>query len=212
MERDRRSTMVAGLLIALGVLLLLDRAGWLSGVGGWLWGLIFLGGGLAFLAVFYRDRTRWWALFPGCGLLGLSAATLMDRSGGPLFLALLGLAFALVYAGDRSRWWAVIPAGALATLALVAWIDVRAPGYDTGWVFLVGMAATFAALAFQPEPMRKRWALYPALGLAALAAITLVSSDTAPIVISIGLIGVGGYLLWRRSEGPGALPRKRSGT
>lgn len=213
MDRGNRSTWIAGLLVAVGVLMLLDRAGWLSGIGGWLWGLVFLAGGVAFLAVFYRDQTRWWALFPGFGLLGLSAATLMGNAGGPLFLALVGLAFALVYAADRKRWWALIPAGALATLAIVAWIDAASPGYDSSWVFFVGLAATFAAVAAQPAERRQRWAVYPALGLVALAVVTLVSSAAVPTVIAIVLIAIGAFLLWRRPQeriDGSEVPRRRS--
>lgn len=208
MDNERRNAWIAGLLIGVGVLLLLQRLGWLVGTGSWLWGLVFLAGGAAFLMVYVRDRAQWWALFPGFALVGLAAAVLMGNDGGALFLALLGLAFAVVYASDRRRWWAVIPGGALATLALVAWLDTVRPGYDAGWVFFMGLAATFAALVAQPAERRQGWALYPAAGLALLALLTLVTSSAGPALIAVVLIAVGVVLLLRgQLSGARRLPR-----
>lgn len=210
MDYDRRTRWIAGLLIAAGVLALLERVGWLVGVGSWLWGLLLLVGGAAFLAVYLRDATQWWALFPGFGLAGLAAAVFTGNAGGALFLALLALAFALVYASDRRRWWAILPAGALATLSLVAWSDAVRPGTDAGWLFFLGLAATFAALLLQPPERRQGWAVYPALGLAALALLTLVTRGAGPVVIAVVLIGVGVVLLMRGGlAGPAASRRGR---
>ncbi|MEJ2665869.1 MAG: hypothetical protein P8Z81_02020 [Deinococcales bacterium] len=208
MERESTRSWVAGLLIAVGVLVILERAGWLVGIGSWLWGLAFLAGGGLFIGIYVRDRRRWWALFPGFALAGLAAAVLLSSNGGALFLAVLGLAFALVYAGNRQRWWAIIPAGTLATLALVAWTQTRWPGTNSGWLFFGGLAATFAALLAQPPERRQRWAVYPALGLAAVALLTLLSSRTGPIVVAAVAIVVGVALLFRAGlpssdRGPG---------
>lgn len=208
MERDSTRSWVAGLLIAVGVLVLLDRLGWFAGAMSWLWGLAFLAGGGAFILVYRRDRRHWWALFPGFGLLGLAAAVLLGSNGGALFLALLGLAFAVVYAGDRRRWWAIIPAGTLATLALVAWVGARWPASDPAWLFFAGLAATFGALLAQPGERRQRWAVYPALGLAALAVITALTSRTGPIVVALLAIGAGAVLLTRGGLPSGARPRR----
>jgi hypothetical protein len=208
MEKDRRVTWIAGLLIGVGVFNLLVRAGWMAGVGGWLWGLFFLAGGGVFLWFYTRDRQQWWAVFPGFGLIGLAAAVLMGNAGGALFLALLGLAFAVVYSTDRRRWWAILPAGALATLALVAWLGTVRPAYDAGWVFFLGLAATFAALLLQQGDQRQRWAAVPALALALLALLTLFTSQAGPTVIALALIALGAVLVLRdRPLGRGGAPR-----
>lgn len=193
---------IAGLLIAAGVLVLLERLGWFAGGMGWLWSLAFLSGGGLFILVYQRDRHHWWALFPGFGLLGVAAAVLLGSNGGALILALLGLAFAVVYAGDRRRWWAIIPAGSLATLALVAWVGSRWPGSDAGWLLFAGLAVTFAALLAQPAERRQPWAVYPAVGLAVLAVLTAFTSRTGPIVVASLAIVAGVALLAR-----GGLPR-----
>lgn len=197
MKQESTRAWVAGLLIAAGVLVLLDRFGWLAGVTSWLWGLAFLAGGGVFIAVYLGNRRQWWAIFPGFGLVGLAAAVLLGSSGGALFLALLGLAFAVVYAGDRRRWWAIIPAGSLATLALMAWVTSRWPGSDAAWLFFAGLAATFLALLLQPAERRQRWAVYPAAGLAALAIVTAFTSRTGPIVVAALAILAGVALLAR---------------
>lgn len=216
MTRDTTRSWIAGLLIAAGVLVLLDRLGWFAGITSWLWALAFLAAGGVFIAVFWRDRRHWWALFPGFGLVGLAAAVLLGSSGGALFLALLGLAFAVVYAVDRRRWWAIIPAGSLATLALMAWVEVRWPGSEAAWVFFAGLAVTFAALLAQPPERRQRWAVYPAAGLALMAVLTALTSRTGPIVVGALAVLAGAVLLARgglpaagRAAASGEPPRRR---
>lgn len=208
METQSSRTWIAGLLIAVGVLVLLERLEWLGGHPSWLWGVAFLAGGAAFIAVYLNDRSQWWALFPGFGLVGLAAAALLGSSGGALLLALLGLAFALVYASNRRRWWAIIPAGSLATLALMAWLATRWPAADLGWLFFLGLAATFAALAIQPPERRQRWAVLPALGLAALSLVTLVSSRTGPVVVAVLAILAGAAMLARNGRPSLEAPRR----
>jgi len=203
MTHDSRSQLIAGLLIAFGALVLLGNFGWLSGLRTWFWALLFLAGGGAFLYFFNSDKERWWALIPAFGLLALAGAVLMGDTGGSLFLALLGVGFAAVYANNRRRWWAIIPAGALGTLAMVAWVDRLPLGLNSGSLFFLGIAATFAALTRLPEEHRQRWALYPALACLLLAAITLLSSMVGNVIVPLLFMAVGAYLLWRRG-GPGS--------
>jgi hypothetical protein len=80
-------------------------------------GLVFFTGiGLAFLWVYFSDRTRWWAIIPGGVLLTLGVVSTLDEisgfdSGGIFFIG-LGLTFLLVaiLPGGNSRSWAYIPA------------------------------------------------------------------------------------------------------
>jgi len=208
MQRETTRSWIAGLLIGVGVLVLLERLGWFAGAMSWLWALAFIAGGGVFIFVYQRDRRNWWALFPGFGLLGLAAAVLLGSNGGALFLALLGLAFAVVYAGDRRRWWAIIPAGTLATLALVAWVGGRWPGTDVGWLLFAGLAATFAALLAQPAERRRTWAIYPVVALAALAVVTALSSRTGPVVVASLAIVAGAALLVRGRVPSAGRPRR----
>lgn len=80
-------------------------------------GLVFFAGiSLAFLWVYFTDRSRWWAIIPGGVLLTLGVVSALDEisgfdSGGIFFIG-LGFTFLLVAllpgGGDRS--WAFIPA------------------------------------------------------------------------------------------------------
>src|SRR5512136_1951526 len=86
MEGDMRSTRgyigLGILLIAIGILLLLQAFGRLGGVSDLLWGLLAFAGGLGFLAWFASTRAAWWAAIPGFPFLGLSGTILLaDRAG-----------------------------------------------------------------------------------------------------------------------------------
>lgn len=201
--RADRPTLWAVLLIGLGVLFLAGNLGWLRGVDQWLWGLLFAAGGGLILAWFLREREQWWALIPSAALFGLSTAVLGGSSGGGLFLALLGAGFAAVYAVQRTRWWAIIPAGVLLTLGVVAWLDAFFPRFDGGWVFFLGLAATFGYLYRLPDrEARQRWAIYPAAATLALALVILLSGTVTGVVIPLLLIAAGVYLIWQRSTRP----------
>src|SRR5690606_24592657 len=188
----------AVLLIAGGLLLLGVQLGWLSGLSDWLWSLLFIAGGAAFLLAFLKDPTNWWALIPSSALIGIAVVLVTGEIGGAYFLGALGIGFTAVYLTGRERWWAVIPAGALLTLALVAWVDIVAPRLDSGWIFFLGIAATFGLLYLLPRTQGGQgWAIYPAAGAAVMAAIILLTHAVTGVVLPILLIAVGGYLLWR---------------
>lgn len=205
-----RSSLWAILLIAVGVLFLAGNLGWLPGLGGWIWALLFAVGGAAFLAWFARDRSQWWALIPGSALFGLSAAIVGGAAGGGAFLALLGAGFGAIYWLERTRWWAIIPGGVLLTLGIVAWLDTTLPRFDAGWVFFLGLAATFGALYVLPEQKgRQRWAIYPALATLALALVILASGAVTGVVVPLLLIAAGAYLLWQRSDASSAAQADR---
>lgn len=191
------------LLVALGLLFLAQNLGWLGGMVGWVWALVFIAVGGAFLYLFYQRREHWWTLIPGFALWGLAAAVLGGTLGGALFLALIGVGFVGVYLVQHEHWWALIPGGVLLTLGLVAYLGTATPGYDTGWVFFLGIAATFFALYALPEAAsRQRWAIYPALAALAVMALTLVSSTVGSYLVPIVLIALGVYLFWRSGRGP----------
>jgi hypothetical protein len=200
------------LLVAAGVLFLLQSLDIIGQSVSIVWAVLFAAGGLAFVYVFVRDRTRWWAVIPGFSLLGLGIMMAMDQIfprlaglwGGMLFLGAIGLSFWVVYLTDRNKWWAIIPGGTLVTLALVAGIDAlpRVADtrlFDTGGLFLIGMAATFLLVALLPNqhgPMK--WAFIPAAVLLVLG-IFVMAQTTALIgyIWPVGLILAGVIIVWR---------------
>jgi hypothetical protein len=190
------------ILIFLGLVFLATNFGWFVWLTSWLWSLLFIGSGGAFLYVYYQQRERWWALIPGFALVAVGVAALSGNAAGGLFLALIGAGFAAVYMSGRKRWWAIIPAGVLFTLAVVAWLGAARPGWNTGWLFFTGIAATFGTLFFLPEGQGKqRWAIYPALGCLALVLLTFLSSNVGSLIIALTLIAGGALLFWRQGKG-----------
>jgi hypothetical protein len=189
------------ILVFLGLLFLATNFGWFGWLTSWLWSLLFIGAGTAFLYVYYQNRERWWALIPGFALLAVGVAALSGNAAGGLFLALIGAGFASVFLTNRARWWAVIPAGGLLTLALIAWLGAARPAWDTGWLFFTGIAATFGVLFLLPEGQGKQsWAIYPTLGCLALVLLTFFSSNLVSIMISLALITGGAFLFWRQGK------------
>ncbi len=210
MKRIDTRVIVGLALIAAGVLFLLQTFEIIPSDIPLIWVGAFGIGGLIFLYVAVVDRENWWALIPGCTLLGMSGAIALSAAlpelGGnyaaAFFMGMIGLSFWLIYLVSRGAyWWAVIPGGAVcsvaAMIALEPFIGAGAAG-----VLLWGIAATFVLLYFLPTSEgRMTWALIPAgvltlVGLLIAAAATAVLRYVWPAV----LIVVGLYLLWLSSR------------
>ncbi len=191
------------ILIGLGVLYLLQNFGYLKGPLNMIWPVLFAAAGIGFLAVYMVNRANWWALIPGFTLLGLAVLVVLgltsDRLaevwGGPVFLGAIGLSFWAVYAARRENWWAIIPGGTLVTLAVVAGVDAGPSRLNTGAVFFIGLAITFALVYVLG---RMSWTLYPAAALALMGIFIGVGLENLTNYIwPIALIGGGALLVWR---------------
>lgn len=101
--------------------------------------------------------------------------------------------------------------GLFSLVVNAGWLGDRSPGWDTGWLFLLGLAATFGVLYFLPDAQGKqRWAVYPALGALALVLLIVLSDALGRVFVPLLLVLAGIVLLWRRggsSKGP-TLPRR----
>jgi hypothetical protein len=217
-------TLLWGVLLILAGLLFLAQT-WSAGSvfpgGVWagVWAAIFTGAGLTFGWVFVTDPSgSWWAAIPGMSLLALGMVTGAHSLGwdtesawlGSLFLGMIGLSFWLIYAFRRDCWWAIIPGGALFTLAAVALVSTWAEGIVAGAVFFFGLALTFGLVAVLPaEHGRMGWALYPAVVLAILGVVVLLSlGSIANYLWPLSLIAAGLWLLYRQISG-GEMFRRR---
>lgn len=193
------------LLIAAGVIFLLNNLGLIALDWEMLIGPLFAVGGLVFLIVFMMNTKDWWALIPGFVLVALGIIIFMnanlagdvDRFSGAIFLGLLGLAFLLIYVTHTDNWWAVIPGGVLVTLAGVSLI--QGDGRFVGAVFFLGMALTFGIVYILPKPTgRTTWALYPA-GILALVGILVLlgATNLTQYILPLALLIIGGIVLYR---------------
>jgi len=200
MRTSSASIWFAGALVVAGVVLLLVNLGVFGDQEAAARGALFALGGIAFLAVFARDREHWWALIPGCALLGLGATALFGSAlgawSGALFLGAIGVSFGIIFLIDREHWWALIPGGVLLTLALVSGMR----GNVQAGVFFFGLAVTFALVAVAPTPDgRQTWAWIPSVALALVGAMTTGGiRDPLGIIWPAALILAGGFLILRR--------------
>ena len=195
-----------GLLILAGVIFLLENMG-LIAIGELIWAILLGLGGIAFLTVFITDRQHWWALIPGCTLVGVSITLFLEFfwpeagsvTSGLIILGSIALAFLIIYLLNWENWWALIPAGVLFTLAVVAVLDEVYPQMDTGSVFFVGLGMTFAALAILPNPIgQMRWAFIPAVVLILIGIVlAAVQFPVLSVVFALALIVVGVFFLFR---------------
>ncbi len=199
------------LLLAAGILALLQNFNVLPGALNLLWTVLMGGAGLFFLYVYVADRANWWALIPGIILLDLAVVValsltrlaLLEAWAGPLVLGGIGLSFWAVYLARREHWWAIIPGGVLFTLAAVAGIDTvfqrMERRVDTGGVFFVGLGLTFALVGLLPTPRgRMRWAFIPALVLVIMGLFIFAAAEQLLNYLwPVALILFGLYLVFR---------------
>jgi hypothetical protein len=195
------------LLIAIGLMFLLQTLGLLSGGIALLWALLLGGAGFISLYIFLLQRANWWALIPGITLLSLAvlitldqlAPTSSDIFGGTILLGGIGLSFWMVYVSNPSHWWAIIPAGTMTSLAVVALLDELLPQAETGGVFLIGLGLTFGLLAILPPQQRQmRWAFIPAAVLLLIGIFTTSGLEALfGMIWPVFLILAGIYLMVR---------------
>lgn len=193
------------LLVATGVIFLLENLGLIMLDWEILIGPMFGIGGLVFLMVFLLNTDDWWALIPGFILMGIGIIVFMDenmqaaadRWSGAVFLGFLGLAFFLIYISHINQWWAIIPGGVLLTLAGVTLVPSE--GDLSGVIFFFGLALTFGLVYILPKPSgRLKWALYPA-GILLLIAVlvTLGAANLMDYILPMALLIAGGFVIYR---------------
>ena len=193
------------LLIAAGVIFLLNNLGLIEVDWEMIIGPIFALGGVIFLLVFVLNTEDWWALIPGFVLIAIGVIIFMDQNfetaadlwSGAVFLGLLGLSFWLIYIFHRDFWWPIIPGGVLLTLAGVTLLPDE--GLLAGVVFFIGMAITFGLVYILPKPSgRLKWALYPAGILLAIGALVYLGAENLiDYIWPVALLIAGGYVVYR---------------
>ncbi|MEN4013017.1 MAG: hypothetical protein AB1453_02285 [Chloroflexota bacterium] len=192
-------------LIALGILALLDNV-FSVNLGAYLWSVLFILAGGAFVAVLVNDRNQWWASFPGFTLLGIGALIGLSelipgvaQVGGALVLGGIGMSFVVVYLLRREFWWALIPAGVMASLVVMILVEPLVSD-SAAWLFLLGLGLTFGAVYLIPGPNGEKmeWAIWPAGAMIVLSLIVMVASvQWAGYLVPIIMILLGGALVLR---------------
>ena len=205
MKRFDLRILWGGLLICAGGLFLLQELNLIPNAWDIVWSVLFGVAGCMFLFAFWTNRTQWWPLIPGLGLLSLGVLMVMEEflPGadwlGAIFLGGIGLSFWLIYAINRENWWAVIPGGVLFTLAIVAGVDPFVKGDTGGGIFMLGLGLTFGVIGLLPTSQgRMKWAFIPAIILLIIGAFII--SPYLPLlnyIWPLALIALGGYFILR---------------
>ena len=207
MKRFEASAAWGVLLIAGGVLFLLQNLGILGGGLGLVLALLFAAAGVLFLYVFLNDRANWWAVIPGCVLLSLGiligldelAPMVSSNLGGALVLGSISLSFWTIYFTKREYWWAIIPGGIMLTLAIITIVESVARELEVGGILFLGMGATFGILSLLPNPQgRMKWPLIPAAVLLLMGVLlTAASASVLNYIWPTALVLAGFYLIYR---------------
>jgi hypothetical protein len=208
MIKDYRSW-IGITLVLIGVLLGLQQFGILG--GGFedaFFALAFGAGVVIFAIIFFQDRRLWWAALVAFILAGLTSQfaldllfpTISEGWSGPIFLAFLATGFLIVFLLNRTYWWAIIPSGVLYSVALTAAVD-EVPlsiGIDSAGILYIGMSLTFLFLYSVPiAGETQTWAIYPAIPLLVLGAVTGFGNDSLWDIIWPSLLILGGlYYLY----------------
>ena len=178
----------------------------------WIATLIVGSVAVPFLAAFFLDRSRWWALIPGFILSVIAVIPALtpgtaDEWIGVLVVAAIGLPFIVVYLVAPKHWWAIIPGGVMISIALLILLsEVQITrGDELGVVVMfLGWALTFGIVWFRRNLHGTDWAKYPALALAGVALIIALTTSGWDFIWAVALI-LGGlamvlYSLMRRRK------------
>ncbi len=206
MQRSRWAILWAIVLILGGALLLAQNLGLVpESFQASIWTVILGGLGLLFLLDAITTRGQdWWALIPGCILLGVAATiwlALRDVQGeyiGSLMMLSIGLPFLLIYVIKRGDfWWALIPGGIMTVLAAIPIMTLGVRGQVIGTFVMWLIALPF--LVVYVVNRQHWWALIPGgvlfvIGFMPLLAAAQANGQLIAGVFFIGLAAIFGLL------------------
>jgi hypothetical protein len=210
MENNKTRLMIAGALILIGLLSLLNNFDLFQLREEYVLSLIFAGTGLV-LVQHGRTTPRKWTFYLGSAfvLVGViifiaESRLLPDEMIGTLWLWLIAGILYRVYLRDRNKhWWVLLFAGPLFTIGLVVLLEgFRLLRGDTiGVLIMLGFAATFGYIYTLRSPERKLdWAKFPAAVFFLIGVFIMLANElrgAIPFVISGLFILTGGYMIYR---------------
>jgi hypothetical protein len=206
MQRSRWAILWAVVLILGGGFLLAQNFDLIQGqFQASLWTIIVGGLGILFLLDAITTTGRdWWALIPGCILIGVAATIWLGEREvqgewlGSLMLFSIGLPFLLIYLIKRGTfWWALIPGGVMVVVAVVPLLTLGVRGEIISAFVLWVIALPFLIVYLANR--QQWWALIPAgtlfvIGLMPLLTLGGLREQFVGGLFFIGLAAVFGLL------------------
>jgi hypothetical protein len=210
MENNKTRLMIAGALIVIGLLSLLNNFDLFQLREEYVLSLIFAGTGLV-LVQHGRTTPRKWTFYLGSALFIVGVIIfiaenrlLPDEMIGTLWLWLIAGILYRVYQRDHNKyWWVLLFAGPMFTIGLVVLLEgfrlLR--GDVIGVLIMLGFAATFGYIYTLRSPERKLdWAKFPAAVFFLIGVFIMLANElrgAIPFVISGLFILTGSYMIYR---------------
>ncbi len=200
MERRKGSFWWGGLLVLLGIVLLLESLGIVSFVSRLVWALILIGIGSPFWYIYLSDRNQWWALIPGCVMVGVGLGVLLGGTlAGIIITASVSLPFWLIYLADRRNWWALIPGWVMASVSAIIVLGWIGLGWLVAPFVMFSIAAPFILVYFLNRS--QWWALIPGGIMAAIGLLLLTGAVLGSgVFLPVALILLGFWLIYRTTQ------------
>lgn len=200
----QRGRLIGFGLVAAGLLALLSSIPFFRLLPSFIWLAILLGLG-ALVWTNRSFRLSQWQRIAVYAVVGIYATASTGSFAGAAATGFIAMAFLLTYARQPRNWWALIPGGVMAAVTLIILLGRFFPGWQSGPLFMLMLAAIFSVLYLLPkERGGQQWARYPAL---ATILITLIMNDpsgrTPSWLIPLLLIGSGAAILWWIRRRPG---------
>jgi hypothetical protein len=203
-KRSNQTWLIGGLLIALGVVFLLNQLipGLFTGL---IWAAAFAIGGLVVYGWYLANKSQWWVLIPAyvmwCVasyiLLGTTMSFLRGEVIGAWVMATIGFPFLYVYLRNRLQWWALIPAYTMGAIGLLILLSMILNGLQVAAYVMFAIAAPFFFVYLRNR--EHWWALIPGSIMAFIGMMFALAG--AAYLIPALMIVAGIFLLVRQFAG-----------
>jgi len=196
MQRSRWAILWAVVLILGGALLLAQNFGLMQeNFQANIWTIILGGLGLAFLLDAITTKGEdWWALIPGCILLGVAATIWLGELhvngeyAGSVMLFSIALPFLLIYLIKRGTfWWALIPGGIMTAIAIIPILTLNVRGQVIGTFVMWAIGIPFIVVYLVNR--KNWWALIPGGVMMAVGIIPILTLSMRDEVMGV-------FVLW----------------
>jgi hypothetical protein len=193
------------ILIAIGVLVLLQNTGIAAGETGQVVSTVVLtAAGIFFTALYFPGRRQWFWITLGFVFFSFALGNIVNFIPAldefyrqVIIFGGIGISFLSIYLHDRMQWWAMFPAGLLISISASQLVENLFPNLESSGIMVLGLGLAFLVLYLVPTPVgRLKFALLPALILLAVGVVIILGSPyNLTDYLLPGLILIAGVVL-----------------